>query len=153
MLEMCPNDRAMAEITAAIEGLTRRLHAYRVFESFKKGNLDMPLEIRGLKGKALKAAANLDRINQAYDAFNEAAPAHAADVEGLTPQIAALQDDLTFATQVLGNSVAGSGAGAKDEQQTKPPPVSIDPPQAAEGTVVASPEVGQTDVHTFRAAE
>lgn len=76
----------------------------------------MPLEIKGLRGKALKAAANLDRLNQAYDAFNEAAPAHAADVEGLTPQIAALQDDLTFATQTLGNSVAGSNNGAGQEK-------------------------------------
>lgn len=137
-------------ITRAISGLADRVVAYRILHAFNRGIITMPLEIRGLKGKALKAAANLDRINQAYDAFNEAAPAHAADVEGLTPQIAALQDDLTFATQVLGNSVAGSSAGAKDEQQTKPPPVSIDPPQAAHGTAVTSQEVGQFAASTFQ---
>lgn len=69
----------------------------------------MPLELKGLKGKAIKAAANLDRLNQAYDAFNAAAPLHAADVEALTPQITALEDDLTFASQVLGNSVSNGG--------------------------------------------
>lgn len=80
----------------------------------------MALEIKGLRAKALKAASNLDRLNAAYDAFNEAAPAHAADVEGLTPQITALGDDLTFATGKLrqwlrrwgqGRAAANQGAG------------------------------------------
>jgi hypothetical protein len=44
----------------------------------------MPIEIKGLKAKALKARANLDLLGSAYDRFNEAAPAHAADVQGLT---------------------------------------------------------------------
>ena len=70
----------------------------------------MALVITGLRAKALKAAGHLDRLNQAYDKFNEAAPAHAADVEGLTPQIQALGEDLQFATQTLGNSVNGSSS-------------------------------------------
>ncbi len=68
----------------------------------------MALELKGIRGKAIKAAANLDRINLAYDKFNEAAPAHAADVEGLTPQIEQLGEDLTFAATMLGNSANGS---------------------------------------------
>lgn len=83
----------------------------------------MALELKGLKGKVLAATKNIDRLNQAYDKFNEAAPAHAADVEGLTPQIEALSSDLAFAAQVLGNSVASSTDGneqkpiAEDEKK------------------------------------
>jgi hypothetical protein len=95
----------------------------------------MALELKGLKGQAIKAAANIERLNRAYGAFNEAAPAHAADVEGLTPQIAALQDDLTFAAQVLGNSVAGSNAGAAEKPRE----------QAVEKKVVTASEVGDVN--------
>lgn len=84
----------------------------------------MPLELKGLKGKAIKAAANLDRLNQAYDAFNAAAPLHAADVEALTPQITALEDDLTFASQVLGNSV--NGGDTQISPIVAPPAAAID---------------------------
>lgn len=77
----------------------------------------MALEIKGLKAKALKAAAHLDRLNLAYDKFNEAAPLHAADVESLAPQIEALADDLTFAAQTLGNSVAQSDEQQRDTQK------------------------------------
>ena len=85
----------------------------------------MALELKGLKGKALKAAANLDRLNAAYDKFNENAAAHATDVEGMAPQIEALQEDLTFATAVLGNSVNGSQDSQPKPvaQQTVPPAV------------------------------
>jgi hypothetical protein len=106
------------DLTAAIEGLTRRVHAYRVFT---KGDLSMALELKGLKGKSIKAAANLDRLNHAYDAFNEAAPAHAADVEGLAEQLGGMAEDLTFATTTLGNSVAASNDGGdqKKPDETK----------------------------------
>jgi hypothetical protein len=67
------------------------------------------LEMKGLKAKAVAAAANMDRLNAAYDKFNSAAPAHAVDVENLTPQIEAMTHDLQFAAQVLGNSTNGSG--------------------------------------------
>lgn len=103
----------------------------------------MPIEIKGIRAKALKAAANLDRINAAYDKFNEAAPLHAADVEGLAPQITALNDDLQFAAQVLGNSAAPSG----EQQVVKPTDVG-----KAE-TVVGSPEVGQEQTFSVRHGE
>ena len=68
----------------------------------------MAREIKGLKGKALKARANIDALNAAYDKFNEAAPAHAADVDGLTSQVAGMHEDLQFAVNVLGNSTVDS---------------------------------------------
>lgn len=71
----------------------------------------MALELKGLKGKALAARANLDRLNAAYDAFNDAAPKHAADVGGLVTQVEGLSDDLAFAANVLGNSVSDDGKG------------------------------------------
>lgn len=77
----------------------------------------MPIELKGLRAKALKAASNLDALNAAYDAFNEAAPAHAADVSGLSEQVGQLGDDLKFAAQVLGNSVSQSNATETEAQQ------------------------------------
>lgn len=128
-------------ITIEVSCLADRVTAYRFVRLIETGELTMPLEIKGLRGKALKAAANLDRLNQAYDAFNEAAPAHAADVEGLTPQITALQDDLQFATQVLGNSVNGSGTPAEKPKQE---PVIV--PTQTPAPPVVSPEVAQAIV-------
>lgn len=77
----------------------------------------MPIELKGLRAKALKAASNLDALNAAYDAFNEAAPAHTADVAGLSEQVGQLGDDLKFAAQVLGNSVAQSNVTEAEAQQ------------------------------------
>lgn len=79
----------------------------------------MAIEIKGLKGKALKAGSMFDRLNRAYDKLIETGDAHADDVEGLAPQITAMQDDISFAVQTLGNSVSGSGNGAEKPQ--KPP--------------------------------
>jgi hypothetical protein len=68
----------------------------------------MAIEIKGLKAKALAARANLDKLSQAYDKFNEMAPAHAADVEGLASQITSMQTDLEFASTLMGNSAGES---------------------------------------------
>ena len=73
----------------------------------------MALEIKGLKGKALKAGGVFDRLNRAYDKLIETGEAHATDVEGLPSQIEGMQEDLTFMVQTLGNSVNGSGEGAE----------------------------------------
>lgn len=100
---------------------TDELIAYRIWRA------GMAIELKGIRAKALAAAKNLDRINAAYDAFNTAAPAHAADVEGLAPQIDQLNSDLQFAAQVLGNS-----AGQSEQQQEPPktePPKTDQPPQ------------------------
>ena len=64
----------------------------------------MAIEIKGLRDQALEARSNLDRIKAAYTKFNEAAPAHALDVEGLAEQVGTMQSDLEFAATVLGNS-------------------------------------------------
>lgn len=79
----------------------------------------MALEIKGLKGKALKASGMFDRLNRAYDKLIEAGDAHATDVESLPSQIEGMQDDLTFMVQTLGNSVNGSGEVAEKPEPPK----------------------------------
>lgn len=101
----------MPDITDAIDGLTCRLRRYRLHRG-----LDMPIEIKGLKAKAMVARGHIDRINRAYDKFNEAAPAHAADVEGLAEQISQHHEDLSFAANVLGNSTEQSDGLPEVEQ-------------------------------------
>ena len=108
---MSPFERTLLHHTAEITAYRFKWQNERIDE--RRELRLMALELKGLKGQAIKAAANIDRLNRAYGAFNEAAPAHAADVEGLTPQISALQDDLAFAAQVLGNSVGASNDGEK----------------------------------------
>lgn len=105
----------------------------------------MPLEIKGLRGKAIKARSNIDALNQAYDKFNEAAPAHVGDVESLTSQVTGMQGDLEFAANVLGNSTSESeklaekpkpAAVVKTETtqgEAEPPPPADTAPLAANG--------------------
>lgn len=114
----------------------------------QKGLTIMPIEIKGLRGKALKAAPVFDRMNGAYDKLIETASSHTADVEGLAPQIDAMQDDITFAVQTLGNSVSASNAGEElpkldhppqwtsdtSPAPTRPPPNNIAPPPLADAT-------------------
>lgn len=103
----------------------------------QKGLTIMPIEIKGLKGKALKVAAVFDRMNGAYDKLIETGSNHAADVEGLAPQIEAMQDDITFAVQTLGNSVGAS--------EPPPPAVTTPPPvDMAPAAPEAPPAVGIT---------
>lgn len=98
----------------------------------------MALELKGLKGKALAARSNIERLNAAYDVFNEKAPAHAEDVLGLANQVEQMNDDLGFAVTTLGNSTAQSEEKGEQKPIVSPPPV----PKA-------SPEVGQIDA-TFQ---
>lgn len=85
----------------------------------------MPLEIKGLKGKALKAGGVFDRLNRAYDKLIETGDAHATDVESLPGQIEGMQDDLTFMVQTLGNSVNGSGESEKTVEKPRQEPVVV----------------------------
>lgn len=94
-----------------IKLLTLAVATYR--ELRNRGIFGMPIEMRGLKGKALKAGQMFDRLNRAYDKLIETGDTHAGDVEGLAPQIDAMQDDVTFAAQTLGNSLGGSGDSEK----------------------------------------
>lgn len=100
----------------------------------------MALEIKGLKGKALKARANIDALNAAYDKFNEDASAHAADVEGLTSQVTSMQDDLQFAVTTLGNSTSESEKLDEKPKEAPPTPPTLPP---ANDLTVASPAVGE----------
>lgn len=93
--------------------LTVAVMVYRQLRTM--GIYDMPIEIKGLKAKSMLARGNIDRINSAYDKFNEAAPAHAADVEGLASQIGQHHEDLEFAASMLGNSTE-----RLDEQSEQP---------------------------------
>jgi hypothetical protein len=132
------------DIAHAIAGLTDRVFAYRIARIINRGTT-MPLEIKGLKGKALKAGGVFDRLNRAYDKLIETGEAHATDVESLPGQIDGMQDDLTFMVQTLGNSVNGSGESEKpaekrlaqaeggDLNQAKPAPAL---PQAAPPPII-----------------
>lgn len=80
----------------------------------------MAIEIKGLKLQAMTARGHLDRMTKAYAKFNEAAPAHAADVEGMAEQVTEMQSDLEFATNLLGNSPAVSGNGAAEKPKERP---------------------------------
>jgi hypothetical protein len=95
------------ELRRAIEHETCRVIAIRFNLENERRNR-MAIEIKGLKADALTARANLDKLRAAYAKFNEAAPAHAADVEGLTSQIGGMQSDLEFAATVMGNSAGES---------------------------------------------
>lgn len=108
-------------LTLELEWLTRGVRAIRIGYQLAKEQR-MALEIKGLKGKALKARANIEALNSAYDKFNEAAPAHAADVDGLTSQVNGMQEDLQFAVNVLGNSTVES------EKSDSPDRLGLDAP-------------------------
>lgn len=99
-----------------------------IYELSKEQQL--ALELKGLKAEAVKARAHFDRLKLAYGKLNETAPAHAADVEGLTEQLSGMQDDLQFAVTTLGNSVG---------EQEKPPPVVV----KADDAVTATNQVQQ----------
>ena len=89
----------------------------------------MPLELKGLKAKAMAARAHIGKLDAAYEAFNARAASHVSDVEGLAQQLGYMSDDLSFATAALGNSVAASneaGEAAK-APPPDPPPVTFKP--------------------------
>jgi hypothetical protein len=95
-------------INCALCGLTDRLIVYRVARE-----MGMALELKGLKGKAIAARSNIERLNAAYDVFNEKAPAHASDVEGMAHQVEQMNEDLGFAVTTLGNSTRAVRAAAR----------------------------------------
>ena len=99
---------ANPSLTEAISIQTELLHAYRFVRLLEQGEIGVAIEIKGIRAEALAARGHLDRIMAAYRKFNDAAPSHASDVEGLWEQIGSLQSDLEFAANVLGNS-GGSG--------------------------------------------
>jgi hypothetical protein len=120
--------------------------AVRLYRRLRElGVYDMPLELKGLKGKALNMRSNIERLNRAYDKFNELAPEHAADVEGLTSQVNNMNDDLSFAVNALGNSTVASGATGEAKTTSV---------LHEEGTIIGSstssiepPAVGQDNTH------
>jgi len=81
----------------------------------------MALEIKGLRGDALKARSHIDALRRAYAKFNEGAAAHAADVEAIASQVGGMQSDLEFAANVLGNSANSSEDTEPDEKPFQKP--------------------------------
>lgn len=123
-------------LTDNLRSLTAHITAYRFQlenERSERRKL-MAIEIKGLKAKALAARANLDKLSQAYDRFNEMAPAHAADVIGLTEQVTGMQSDLEFASTLMGNSVGESEKLAEKQVVT-----SADVGKLNGETIVAQP--------------
>jgi len=121
--------------------IERRLVRYRKREP---GSWEMALEIKGLKGKAVKAGAMFDRLNVAYDKLIETGTAHAADVETLPAQIEGMQDDLSFMVQTLGNSVNAesqlrSGSGEPVQQPTPVPDLALPQGSPANPAPVSGP--------------
>jgi hypothetical protein len=115
------------QLAAYIRWLTANTVAFRTVLQERRGESGMALELKGLKAKAIKARSGIDALNSAYDKFNEAAPAHAADVAGLTEQISGMQDDLQFAVTTLGNSVADSSDPPLNGGRASADPVAIGP--------------------------
>jgi hypothetical protein len=142
------------DLTIALRSRTAHVVAYRFqlenerHESRKK----MAIEIKGLRSDALLARANIDKVRAAYARFNQAAPAHADDVDKLASDITSMQSDLEFAATVMGNSDGASGVSQK-------PPVvgqNIVPEttdRVALGPHPDQPEVADGASQTFRAAE
>ena len=135
------------DLTIALEKRTAHIVAARFHlenerhESRKK----MAIEIKGLKADALTARANLDKIRAAYAKFNAAAPAHAADVEGLAESIGGMQSDLEFAATVMGNSDGESEklAQTSSEKPATTDRVALGPhPDQPEGQQTASQQPG-----------
>jgi hypothetical protein len=126
----------MDHLTRVITRITCHLIAYRFrLENERvERRKQMAIEIKGLKSDALTARANIDRLRAAYAKFNQAAPAHAGDVEGLATQIGGMQSDLEFAATTLGNSAAGSSNGGGGKV-TETPRATDDPPEARETPV------------------
>ena len=146
------DETLLAQLTAVVRHDRAEIIEHRLVRHRKRepGSWEMALEIKGLKGKALKAGAMFDRLNVAYDKLIETGTAHATDVESLPGQIEGMQDDLQFMVQTLGNSVNGSGQGASgkpvETPATKVPDITL-------GELTAAPETaaGPPIAHTFRA--
>jgi hypothetical protein len=138
------------DLTIALEKRTAHIVAARFqlenerHESRKK----MAIEIKGLRSDALLARANIDRVRAAYARFNQAAPAHADDVDKLASDIGGMQSDLEFAATVMGNS---DGESEKLAQTSSEKPVSTS--RVALGPHPDQPEVADGASQTFRTAD
>jgi hypothetical protein len=97
----------MDALTVDLIGLRYKVQAARIVKRIERES-GMAIDVSGLKAKALKARANWDRLHAAYDKFNELAPEHATEVEGMTSGLGEMQSDLEFATNLMGNSSGGS---------------------------------------------
>ena len=109
----------------------------------------MPLKFDSIRAKAVKARASWDDLGKAYDALNEAIPAHVADVKAMAAEVGSMESDLQFAVNTLGNGgeQSSKASGAPVQQPPTPqapeqppaPPTNPAPPQAQQ---TASPVVG-----------
>jgi hypothetical protein len=100
------------------KSISRRL-ARAIMELSFENEDEMAIELKGLRAKALAARGHLDKINAAYDKFNEAAPAHASEIAKMASDLGEMQSDLEFATNLMGNS---AGDSEKLVEHPKPGP-------------------------------
>jgi hypothetical protein len=114
------------------KSISRRL-ARAIMELSNESQDEMAIELKGLRAKALAARGHLDKINAAYDKFNEAAPAHASEISKMASDLGEMQSDLEFATNLLGNSGDGSERLIK-EDPPKPGPFPSYPTVLKTGT-------------------
>lgn len=143
----------MDDLADAIEHLTDRVIIQRVLHKmFNEGKILMPIELKSLKDKALAARRHIDRLHRAYDGFNEAAPAHARDVEGIAGDVEAMTEDLTAAARILGNSEAGSGEPERPVEKPEPSDNGEQPkaPVLVSATAAAKHAASQDFAATFR---
>jgi hypothetical protein len=105
-----------APITAAVDGLTDRVIAYRVIR-----RMGMTLEIKGLKANMLKVGKRIESINALAAGFDEQGAALEQGLKDITAQVAGHAEDLNFAATVLGNSTVPS----EGSPAVEPPPATF----------------------------
>lgn len=123
--------------------------AVRVYRRLRElGIYDMPIDTSGLKNKAMKLRAKINRISEAYDGADSTAGKHLADLDTLDSDIGDMQADLESAVRIMGN---GGGSGEVAEPIKQSPAVQPHEPQTnAPAASVSAPEVAQQA--TFPAA-
>lgn len=124
--------------------------AVRVYRRLRElGIYDMPIDTSGLKNKAMKLRAKINRISEAYDGADVTAGRHLADLDTLDSDIGDMQTDLEAAVRIMGN---GGGSG-EPKEPAKPAPAAQphEPQVTASSAPVSAPEVAQSA--TFRPGE
>lgn len=139
-----------------IEHLAHAVQNYRIK---RRGLRTMALELKRIKGDALTARANIEKLGTLYAKLAQTSGEHASDVEDLVGDVGEMVVDMGAIVDITKNSVASSNAGALQdsqpkalESQTAPP--AIQQPEAPQA-LPAPPPLLQTPLqpiaHTFRA--
>jgi hypothetical protein len=91
------------DITAAIDGLTDRIIAYRVL--LERGYIAVPLlEIKGLSQHIANAKKGISDVRNAAGNLSTETTALTLELQDVTKQVQTARDDLKFEADQLGNS-------------------------------------------------